>query len=151
MLMRRERAYTAIAVMLDIGWHAGRQRLESAGDIADRLAMARRGIEPVLQALARVGLLDSTRGPKGGYRLGRSARQINLAEIVEAVTSADGGEEAVTEAGGELQTAAVEPLWVELEQHVQAHLQAITLEALIQRAQVSGLKRPAHAPIVFAI
>jgi DNA-binding IscR family transcriptional regulator len=50
-----------------------------------------------------------------------------------------------------LQTAAVEPLWVELEQHVHAHLQAITLEALIQRAQVSGLKRPAHAPIVFAI
>ena len=60
-------------------------------------------------------------------------------------------EETVTEAGGELQTAAVEPLWVELEQHVHAHLQAITLEALIQRAQVSGLKRPAHAPIVFAI
>jgi Rrf2 family iron-sulfur cluster assembly transcriptional regulator len=150
MLMRRERAYTAIAVMLDIGWHAGRQRLESAGDIADRLGMARRGIEPVLQGLARVGLLDSTRGPKGGYRLGRSARQITLSEVVEAVTG-DGGEESLTEAGGELQTAAVEPLWVELEQQVQSHLQGITLEVLIQRAQAAGLKRPAHAPIVFAI
>jgi Rrf2 family iron-sulfur cluster assembly transcriptional regulator len=151
MLMRRERAYTAIAVMLDIGWHAGRQRLESAGDIADRLAMARRGIEPVLQGLARAGLLDSTRGPKGGYRLGKSARQITLAEVVEAVTTGDAPESAEVEAGGELQTAAVEPLWVELEQHVRTHLQGMTLEALIQRAQSQGLKRPAHAPIVFAI
>ena len=150
-LMRRERAYTAVAVMLDIGWYAGRQRLESAGDIADRLAMARRGIEPVLQGLARAGLLDSTRGPKGGYRLGKSARQITLAEVVEAVTTGDGVEPVESEAGGELQSAAVEPLWTELEQHVQTYLQNITLEALIQRAQAQGLKRPAHAPIVFAI
>lgn len=150
MLMRRERAYTAVAVMLDIGWHAGRQRLESAGDIADRLAMARRGIEPVLQGLARAGLLDSTRGPKGGYRLGRSARQITLAEIVEAVTG-DGPDHAETEASGELQSAAVAPLWTELETHARSHLKSITLEALIQRAQAQGLKRPAHAPLVFAI
>ncbi|MCB8880823.1 Rrf2 family transcriptional regulator [Acidisoma cellulosilytica] len=150
MLMRRERAYTAVAVMLDIGWYAGRQRLESAGDIADRLSMARRGIEPVLQGLARAGLLDSTRGPKGGYRLGKSARQITLAEIVDAVTG-DGTDQAETEAGGELQVSVVEPLWTELEQHVQTHLKSVTLESLIQRGQAQGLKRPAHAPIVFAI
>ncbi|GAB0117506.1 RrF2 family transcriptional regulator [Acidisoma sp. 7E03] len=150
MLMRRERAYTAVAVMLDIGWHAGRQRLESAGDIADRLSMARRGIEPVLQGLARAGLLDSTRGPKGGYRLGRSARQITLAEVVDAVTG-EGPDHSETEAGGELQSAAVAPLWAELEGHARTHLKSITLEALIQRAQTQGLKRPAHAPIVFAI
>ncbi|WP_419760062.1 RrF2 family transcriptional regulator [Acidisoma sp.] len=149
--MRRERAYTAVAVMLDIGWYAGRQRLESAGDIADRLSMARRGIEPVLQGLARAGLLDSTRGPKGGYRLGKSARQITLAEVVEAVTTGETADVPEMEAGGELQTAAVEPLWLELEEHVQSHLRSITLEALIQRAQAQGLKRPAHAPIVFAI
>ncbi|MCB8875523.1 RrF2 family transcriptional regulator [Acidisoma silvae] len=150
MLMRRERAYTAVAVMLDIGWYAGRQRLESAGDIADRLSMARRGIEPVLQGLARAGLLDSTRGPKGGYRLGKSARQITLDEIVDAVTG-DGSDQGETEAGGELQSSVVEPLWTELERHVQTHLKSVTLEALIQRAQAQGLKRPAHAPIVFAI
>jgi DNA-binding IscR family transcriptional regulator len=56
-----------------------------------------------------------------------------------------------TEAGGELQSAAVEPLWLELEQHAQTYLGSMTLEALIQRAQGQGLKRPAHAPIVFAI
>jgi Rrf2 family iron-sulfur cluster assembly transcriptional regulator len=151
MLMRRERAYTAVAVMLDIGWYAGRQRLESAGDIADRLSMARRGIEPVLQGLARAGLLDSTRGPKGGYRLGKSARQITLAEVVDAVTTGETPETTESEAAGELQTVAVEPLWLELDEHVQSYMRGMTLEALIQRAQAQGLKRPAHAPIVFAI
>jgi Rrf2 family iron-sulfur cluster assembly transcriptional regulator len=150
MLLRRERAYTAVAIMLDIGWYAGRQRLESAGDVADRLSMARRGIEPVLQGLARAGLLDSTRGPKGGYRLGKSARQITLADILDAATN-DAGDQSETEAGGKLQMAAVEPLWLELERHVQTHLKNVTLESLIERAQAQGLKRPAIAPMVFTI
>jgi len=150
MLLRRERAYTAVAIMLDIGWHAGRQRLESAGDVADRLSMARRGIEPVLQGLARAGLLDSTRGPKGGYRLGKSARQITLADILDAAAN-DASDQGETEAGGQLQTAAVEPLWVELERQVQTHLKTVTLEALIERALAQGLRRPPIAPIVFTI
>jgi enterochelin esterase family protein len=51
-----------------------------AADIAERLGAQRRGIEPVLQALTRAGLLDSTRGPRGGYRLARAPRAIPLIE-----------------------------------------------------------------------
>ncbi|RYJ03453.1 MAG: transcriptional regulator, partial [Acetobacteraceae bacterium] len=82
MLLRRERAMTAIAIMLDVAFHAGRAEAVSAADIAERLGQARRGIEPVLQALSRAGLLDSVRGPKGGYRLGRPPRDLRLAEVV---------------------------------------------------------------------
>ena len=64
MLLRRERAMTAVAIMLDVAFHAGRAEAVSAADIAERLGQARRGIEPVLQALSRAGLLDSIRGPK---------------------------------------------------------------------------------------
>ena len=79
MLLRRERAMTAVAIMLDVAFHAGRTEAVSAADIAERLGQARRGIEPVLQALSRAGLLDSIRGPKGGYRLGRPPRDLRLA------------------------------------------------------------------------
>jgi Rrf2 family protein len=38
-----------------------------------------------LQALARAGVLETTKGPKGGYRLARPATEITLLEVVEAV------------------------------------------------------------------
>jgi Rrf2 family protein len=38
-----------------------------------------------LLPLARAGVLQSRRGPNGGYRLARPATQITLLEIVEAV------------------------------------------------------------------
>lgn len=39
----------------------------------------------LLKRLARAGLLESFRGAAGGYRLARSAKDISLAEIVEAL------------------------------------------------------------------
>ncbi|GAA2688258.1 MULTISPECIES: RrF2 family transcriptional regulator [Nonomuraea] len=38
-----------------------------------------------LQALVRAGLLAATTGPRGGFRLARSASEITLLQIVEAV------------------------------------------------------------------
>jgi Rrf2 family protein len=44
-----------------------------------------------LQALARAGVLETTKGPKGGYRLARRASEITLLDVVEAI---DGDEPA---------------------------------------------------------
>ena len=38
-----------------------------------------------LQALARAGLVESTSGPRGGYRLSRPAAEITLLDVVTAV------------------------------------------------------------------
>ncbi len=38
-----------------------------------------------LQALSRAGIVLSVLGPRGGYRLGRSADQIRLLDVVEAI------------------------------------------------------------------
>jgi Rrf2 family protein len=38
-----------------------------------------------LQALARAGIVTSTQGPKGGYRLAKPAAAITLLEVVDAV------------------------------------------------------------------
>ena len=38
-----------------------------------------------MQRLARAGLVDSSRGPQGGFRLGRPAYTIRLIEIYEAI------------------------------------------------------------------
>ena len=44
-----------------------------------------------LQALARAGVLETVKGPRGGYRLARPAADITLLDVVEAI---DGDEPA---------------------------------------------------------
>ena len=139
----------AITVLLDVAFHGGRSSTVSAADIAERLGMARRGMEPLLQTLSRAGLLESVRGPRGGYRLGRARRDIRLTEIV-AVALADDLE---TPDGpvGRLQEVVVDAVWRELDQAVQARLGALTLDDLVRRATAAGMRRPASEPITFAI
>ncbi|MBL6454191.1 Rrf2 family transcriptional regulator [Belnapia sp. T6] len=148
MLLRRERAMTAIAIMLDVAFHAGRSEAVSAADIAERLGQARRGIEPVLQALSRAGLLDSIRGPKGGYRLGRPPRDLRLAEIVATALDEDAAPETPQ---GRLQAAVVAPLWGELEGLCRDHLARLSVADLIKRAAAAGVKRPVTEPLNFVI
>ncbi len=149
MLIRRDRAMVAVTIVLDIAFHGGRSSTVSAAELADRLGMARRGMEPLLQALSRAGLLDSLRGPRGGYRLGRPRRDIKVADIVAAATAE---EETGREApGGRLQAGVVDPLWAELETAADAHLAKLTIEDLLARATAAGLRRPTAEPITFAI
>jgi len=42
-----------------------------------------------LQALSRAGLVESARGPGGGYRLARAATEISLLDITQAVDGDD--------------------------------------------------------------
>ena len=134
-IIRRDRAMVAITLMLDIAFHAGRTGTVSAGDIAERLGLARRGMEP--------------RGPKGGYRLGRPQRDIKLAEIVGIALADD--EDGGHGPTGRLQSAVVDPLFAELDEAAHIRLQALTLDDLLRRAAAAGLRRPAAEPINFAI
>jgi Rrf2 family protein len=149
MLLRRDRAMTAVLIMLDVAFHAGRTGTVSAADIAERSGLLRRGMEPLLQSLSRSGLLESLRGPRGGYRLGRALRAIRVAEIVAAVTSEDPAE--VEGPAGPLQDLVVSPLWRELDAELGARLQAMTLDELLRRAEAAGLRRPVSEPITYAI
>jgi Rrf2 family iron-sulfur cluster assembly transcriptional regulator len=151
-MLKRERAWLAICIMLDVAFFAGRGRTVPGADIADRLGEARRGIEPVLQALARAGLLASTRGPKGGYRLARPARDIALDTIIGVIGEDPGIEEpAATPPGGGLRALVAEPFWAELEAGLQATLARQSLADLLSRAAAAGMQRPAAGPLNFAI
>ncbi len=148
-IIRRDRTMTAVSLMLDVAFHAGRTGTVSAADIAERLGLARRGMEPLLQALSRAGLLDSLRGPRGGYRLGRTARDIRLAEIVAVAGAED--DDLQHGPAGRLQSAVIDRLWRELDESVTETLQSVTLDDLLRRAAAAGLRRPAAEPITFAI
>ena len=65
---------------------------EAAGPVALATISARQQVslsylEQMFSRLRRVGIVESTRGPGGGYTLGREAALISVADIVAAVTT----------------------------------------------------------------
>jgi Rrf2 family protein len=56
----------------------------SIGSIAQSTGVSRKFLEAILNDLKREGLVDSTRGKHGGYRLALPAEQISFARIIRA-------------------------------------------------------------------
>ncbi|QDK39315.1 Rrf2 family transcriptional regulator [Bdellovibrio sp. NC01] len=54
-------------------------------DLAEFHGVPKEYLSKAMQALSQAGLVDTTLGPRGGYRLARPATKINFLEIVEAV------------------------------------------------------------------
>ena len=60
-------------------------RLLSAQALAERTRLESPTVSKLLKQLAQVGLVQSTRGAAGGYRLARPANEISIADIITAI------------------------------------------------------------------
>ena len=74
----------AIEAVLDISIHSSHIPA-SAKEITKRQGIPSRYLEKILQELVRQKILKGTRGPNGGYALGREKRNIFLIDIYNAV------------------------------------------------------------------
>jgi len=57
----------------------------SARELAEKLGASEAHLSKVMQRLVRAGLVNSTRGPKGGFMLDRAAESVSLLEVYEAI------------------------------------------------------------------
>ncbi len=57
----------------------------SAREIAESFALSRPFVANILKRLCATGLVQSHRGVRGGYVLGRPAHQINLSQLMDAL------------------------------------------------------------------
>jgi FeS assembly SUF system regulator len=81
-------------------------RLCSASEVTAGIHVAAPTVQKLLKLLARSGLVDSVRGADGGYRLSRSPRRINAAQILDALE----GPVAITECSTEESRCELESL-----------------------------------------
>lgn len=74
----------AVTAMLDLTIHHNEGPITLA-DISQRQGISLSYLEQLFSKLRKKGLVDSARGPGGGYRLSRPATEITVAEIIMAV------------------------------------------------------------------
>lgn len=63
----------------------GDDKVTNSKQIAEEYQIPRELLAKILQRLARRGLIHSQNGPKGGYSLTRSPKEITVGEVVKAI------------------------------------------------------------------
>ncbi|MGE0701948.1 MAG: Rrf2 family transcriptional regulator [Hyphomicrobiaceae bacterium] len=74
----------AVMAMADLARQGGEAAVPLS-QISERQRITVAYLEQLFQQLRKAGLVESVRGRTGGYRLGRPAREISVAEIMAAV------------------------------------------------------------------
>ena len=131
----------AVTAMIDLGLR------ESAGPvtlaaISQRQQISLSYLEQLFGKLRRNQLVESTRGPGGGYTLARSAGHITVAEIITSVDEAldatqCGGKENCHGDGARCMT---HDLWTSLNSKMVEFLGSVTLQKLVDDQLAKGFK-----------
>ncbi len=143
----------AVTAMLDIALHRGGRPVTLAG-ISQRQNISLSYLEQLFGRLRRHNLVDSVRGPGGGYTLARPLDKVSVADIVIAVdepldaTQCGGKEDCLDE--GRCMT---HDLWSALNKKIYEYLHSVSLadlaaKQLAREAQkiVIQDKRPGAVP-----
>ncbi|WP_428262940.1 RrF2 family transcriptional regulator [Haliangium sp.] len=143
-----------VRAIFDIAYHGQDQPgvASQAKDIARREDIPLRYLEQIFQDLKRAGLVESKRGPRGGYYLKRSAAEITLGDVVRALQGSIDEmfvvEENEANGNGERRPAArvtsrtvTCALWRELATHVSEWFDSVAISDLVRRGEELGLPR----------
>ncbi len=139
----------AVTAMLDLAINADSAPIALA-DIAQRQGISLSYLEQLFARLRRHALVDSVRGPGGGYRLSRTAADICVAEVIVAVDEPMD----TTKCGGahncqNNHRCLTHDLWQDLSDRIYEYLDTISLQDLVdRRRRKPAVRAEAAAPAV---
>jgi len=123
----------AVTAMIDVALHNARGPVTLAA-IAERQKISLSYLEQLFGKLRRQGLVDSVRGPGGGYNLGRAPETVCVSDIIVAVdepidaTQCGGRENCLDD-----HRCMTHELWAGLNAHIFAYLRSVTLAELVRQ------------------
>lgn len=135
----------AVMAMADLARRSVNQPVTLA-DIASRQSISLSYLEQLFARLRKAGLVESVRGPGGGYTPARAAEDIRVFDIMAAVDESLDITRCEHEAKGCLddgRRCITHDLWDELSRHIYLFLGSITLEDVIA-GRVMGAARGAN-------
>jgi FeS assembly SUF system regulator len=104
----------------------------AAAELAERTRLAKPTVSKVLKGLQRAGMVISSRGAQGGYRLARRPEEITAAQILDVFE----GPIAITECSGASSQCGIERLcrvgsaWQRVNAAIRRALEDVTLREL---------------------
>jgi FeS assembly SUF system regulator len=129
-------------------------RTHTGQELAERTHVPPPTVAKLLKVLTKNGLLESLRGAHGGYRLGRAAERISVADIIGALE----GPIAVTTCSGHgpepcsIETdCATRANWRLINTAIRGALEAVTLAQMAQGAAASQATSPRAHPREFPL
>ncbi|MCA2011072.1 Rrf2 family transcriptional regulator [Pararhodobacter sp. CCB-MM2] len=150
-LSTKGRYATVAMVDLAILQRQAASRHVSLAEIAKRQDVSQPYLEQLFVKLRRAGLVDSVRGPGGGYRLARDPSEIRVSEILEAVEETVSAMEKGGGASGAMSGSQAQSmtnrLWEGLSAHVYVFLHQTTLADVAR----NGLKPCPAVPSLFQV
>lgn len=134
----------AVTAMLDLAMHYGEGPINLA-EISSRQCISLSYLEQLFSRLRKRGLVDSARGPGGGYLLGRVADEISVSDVIRAVdetvdaTRCGGSRDCQGKRG-----CLTHDLWEGLSTQIDDFLSAISLGDLVEqkRAKQTTVQPP---------
>ena len=126
----------AVTAMLDVSLHS-KPGPVSLADISERQEISLSYLEQLFSLLRREKLVDSVRGPGGGYRLGREPSEISIGAVIRAVNESVDATKCKGQGGcqgGE--RCLTHNLWEDLSNRISVFLDGITLGELMQQHDV---------------
>lgn len=129
----------AVTAMLDLALHSDGAPV-SLADISQRQGISLSYLEQLFAKLRRNNLVFSVRGPGGGYRLGRDASEISVAQVVDAVN--ESLDTTRCKRRGDCQNGdkcLTHDLWSDLSDRIHDFLSSITLAELMSKREVRSV------------
>lgn len=131
----------AVTAMIDLALRQGNGPVTLAA-ISQRQRISLSYLEQLFGKLRRNELVESTRGPGGGYTLARAADSITVADIIVSVdepmdaTQCGGKENCLGEAG----RCMTHELWASLNQRMVDFLASVHLQKLVDEQLAKGIQ-----------
>ncbi len=139
-MMISTRGRYALRMMLDLAEYQ-KTGYVALKDIAERQDISKKYLEQIIPLLNRAGLLQTTRGFQGGYRLVKTPEEYTVGEILR-VTEGSMAPVACLEAGaGEClrsENCVTLPVWEGLQKVVNEYLDGISLQDVLNNRASAG-------------